>query len=232
MKFIIIGLGHFGSALAEQLTLLGHEVIGVDKNMDKVESIKERITHAICLNSKDPAAVKSLPIKNTDTVIVCIGEDEGENIMTTALLKRMNVKRLISRSVSPLHENVLEAMGITEIVRPELETAERWAINLSTTGFINLHKITNEYYIVEMKVPQQFAGQTIEQIGFNKNYNIIVLTKLTQVNERNLFGISTTKMQAGEIVTAKTILNEGDVIVVYGNKSDLERVMNIMEEIE
>ncbi len=225
MKFIIIGLGQFGSSLAEKLTLLGHEVIGVDKDMDKVVGMKNRVTHAICLNSKDPEAVKSLPIKNTDTVIVCIGENIEDNIMTTALLKKMNIKRLISRSVSPLQENVLEAMGITEIVRPEIETAERWAVKLSTTGFINLFQITNEYIIVEILTPKKFVGQTIEQVEFNKNYNIIVLTKLKQVNERNLIGISTTKLKAGEIVTAKTVLNEDEIIVIYGHKNDINRIM-------
>ena len=125
MKFIIIGLGHFGASLGERLTSMGHEVIGVDKHMDKVDALKNRLTHVVCLDSTDSVAINNLPLANTDIFIVCIGENEGENLMTTALLKKMQVKRLISRSVSTLHENVLEAMGITEIVRPEIETADR-----------------------------------------------------------------------------------------------------------
>jgi len=226
MKFIIIGLGHFGASLAEKLTLMGHEVIGIDNVMDKVEELKGKITNTICLNSKDPEAVKGLPLKNTDIVVVCIGDNEGDNIMTTALLKKMNVKRLVSRSISPLHENILEAMGITEIVRPEVEGAERWAVKLSTKGVINLFEITSEYNIVEIVVPEKFRGRSIEEIGFNKNYNIIVLTKLRQVNERNQIGISTTVIKAGEIVNAKTILYEDEIIVVYGHKNDIRRMIN------
>ncbi len=225
MKYIIIGLGQFGASLAKKLTLLGHEVIGVDKNMDMVERVKEHITHAICLNSKDPEAVKSLPVKDTDTVVVCIGENEGENIMTSALLKKMNAKRIISRSVSPLQENVLEAMGITEFVKPEIETAERWAFKLSTKGFVNLFEITNDHSIVEIITPKKFVGQTISQIGFNKNHNIIVLTKLKKVEEKNLIGVSSTKLKAGEIVTANTILNENEIIVIYGHKEDIKKML-------
>ncbi|MBN1985147.1 MAG: TrkA family potassium uptake protein, partial [Prolixibacteraceae bacterium] len=137
MKFIIIGLGNFGSSLAEKLTQMGHEVIGVDKKIEKIEEFKDKITQAICLDCKHQDAVKNLPLKNTDVVVVGIGEDEGANILTTALMKKMNVPRLISRSVSPIHETVLEAMEVTEIVRPEEETAERWAKKLSATSIIN-----------------------------------------------------------------------------------------------
>ena len=225
LKFVIIGLGHFGASLAEKLTIMGHEVIGVDKLMDKVDALKDKITHTICVNCKEPEAVKSLPLKNADTVIVCIGEDEGENIMTTAILKGMNVKRLISRSVSPLHENVLEAMGIVEIVRPEIETAERWAVKLSSSGFINLFEVTKEHNIVEVMVPSKFVGRTIKDIGFNTNYNIIVLSKLIQVNEKNMLGVQTTVLKVAEVVTASTVLNEDDIIVIFGHKNDIKRIL-------
>lgn len=88
MKFIIIGLGNFGFALAEKLSQQGHEVIGVDKTIDKIEEIKDKITHAICLDCSHQAAVNSLPLKNTDVVIVAIGEDVAGNLLTTALIKK------------------------------------------------------------------------------------------------------------------------------------------------
>ena len=84
-----------------------------DKDLMRVEGMKEIVTHAVCLDSADPEAVKSLPLKNADVVVVCIGENEGANIMATALMKKNNVNRLISRSISPLHETVLEAMGVS-----------------------------------------------------------------------------------------------------------------------
>jgi trk system potassium uptake protein TrkA len=225
MKYIIIGLGHFGSALAEKLALRGHEVIGVDKSMDAVEAVKDKVTRAICLNAKDQEAVQSLPLRNADVVIVCIGEAEGENIMTTALLKKIGVKRLISRSVSPLHEDVLEAMGIHEILRPEIENAERWAIKLSTPGVLNLFEITPDYQIIELVVPPKFAGQTVAGIDFNHNYNVVVLTKIRMVKEKNMLGFATDVLKAGEIVTGKTVLEADDIIVVYGHKEDLQRLM-------
>ena len=127
MKYIIFGLGTFGASLAQKLTEQGNEVIGVDLSMAKVDALKEKISHTICMDATDQYTVMGLPLKETDVVIVAIGENQGANIITTAILKNLNVKRLISRAINPIHENVLHAIGIDEIVHPEEETAVRWA---------------------------------------------------------------------------------------------------------
>lgn len=227
MKFLIIGLGNFGTSLAEKLTQMGHEVIGVDKQIEKIEAIKDKIAYAICLDCKHQAAVKSLPLKDTDVVIVSIGEDEGANLLTTALMKKMNVARLISRSVSPIHETILEAMDVSEIVRPEEETAERWAKKLTTPGVIDSFELTDKYSIMEIKVPKQFSGKSIQEIGFNKNYNILVLTIMKNVKERNLLGVfrDISKLQIQGIAKADTILHENDIMVLYGRNDDIRNLL-------
>ena len=156
MKYIIIGLGNFGSSLAQKLTEKGNEVIGVDVKMDKVEALKDKITHAICLDSTDINAVSNLPLNDTDIVIVAIGEDKGALIMATALMKQLKVKRLISRAVSPLQEMVLEAIGVDEIIHPEEETAERWAKKLNLQGVIDSFELTGHYSVVEIVVPKKY----------------------------------------------------------------------------
>ena len=224
MKFIIIGLGQFGSSLAIRLAQYGNEVIGVDIDMKKVDAIKNRISYSVCLDGKDPASVMSLPLENTDVAVVCIA-NEGDNIMTTAILKKAKVKRVISRSVSFLHDNVLEAMGVTETLRPEKESAERWALKLSTSNYINLFEVTNEYNIAEVKVPIVFAGKTVREIGLNKKYNIILLTQLKPVEKDNFFGVKKQEMNIGESVTADTILSANDVIIIYGHKNDIDKFL-------
>jgi trk system potassium uptake protein TrkA len=225
MKFIIIGLGNFGSNLSEKLTLEGHEVVAVDIIPEKVETIKDRVTHAICLNCKDPEAIRALPLRNSDIVVVAIGEDEGSNILVTALLKKTGVKRLISRSVSPLHDNILEAMGITEIVRPEEEGAERWAKRLTTNGLVDSFELSKDYTIVKAEVPAHFVGKTIQEVGFNHNYNILVLSVIRYEEEFNLLGIKRKVLKNQGIATAETLLKEHDVLVLYGLDSDLKLLL-------
>lgn len=226
MKFIIIGLGHFGADLAKSLTSLGHEVIGVDNSMARVEENKDTITTTICLDSTNPVSMSRLPINNTDVVVICIGDNQGQNIMTTALVKKMKAKRVISRSISALHENVLEAMGVDEIIRPEAEAAVRWSLKLSSQNYLNLYEITKDYRIVELIVPKKLVNKSIGEIGLNIKYNLLILTKLKFVEKKNLLGKPTKVLKVGNIVNADTILNDGDIIVLYGNKNDIKRLMD------
>ncbi len=225
MKFIIVGLGSFGSSLAQKLTIMGHEVIGVDSKMSKVESLKESITHTICLDSTDKIAIKHLPLEDTDIVIVCIGEDEGASIMATALMKQANVKRLISRAVSPLHETILEAMQVDEIVHPEEETAERWAKKLNIRGVVDSFELSGEYHVIEAKVPAKFAGKTIEEIGVRRDYNIIVMTTIKVIQEKNLIGSFRKVKKVQELASAKTVLEAEDILVLYGRMNDIKNFL-------
>jgi trk system potassium uptake protein len=225
MKFIIIGLGSFGASIAVKLTEMGHEVIGVDRNMTKVDALKESITHTICLDSTDAQAISYLPLKDTNVVFVCIGENEGANIMATAVIKQAGVQRLISRALSPLHETVLQAMGVDEIVHPEEETAERWAKKLNLEGVYDSFDLGGEYSIIEAHVPKKYIGKTIGDVGFRKNYNVVVLTTLTISEKSTALGTKNRVMNVNGVARLSTVLNEGDIIVMYGSKRDLEELL-------
>ncbi|MBU0487157.1 MAG: TrkA family potassium uptake protein [Bacteroidetes bacterium] len=225
MKYIIIGLGNFGSSLAEKLTNMGHEVIGVDHEMHKVEAVKEKVSYAICLDSTDSMAVESLPLQNTDVVIVCIGRDVGANIMTTALMKKTKVPRLLSRSNSALHETVLEAMGIDEILRPEEESAERWVKRLTTSRLVDSFELSKGFSVIEAIVPLKFVGKTVEELDVMKVFNVLVLTIIKQTKERNLIGIPRKVAKVQGIVTAKTVFSEGDIMVLYGKDDDIQNLL-------
>ncbi|MFR0678819.1 potassium channel family protein [Dysgonomonas mossii] len=222
MKYIIVGLGVFGFSLAEKLVAEGNEVIGVDSKLEKVNSLKDKLTHVVCLNVTDAAAVESLPLKNTDVVIVCIGEDQGANIMATAMFKNLGVKRLIGRSLNPLHENVLHAIGVNEIVRPEEETAERWAKKLTLRGMVDSFELNKNYSIVEVIIPEIFIGKTIEEVGFRKEYNILVLTIVKNVEERSTIGKTKIVADVQDIPGPDTILKKDDILVIYGANKNIK----------
>ncbi len=226
MKYIIFGLGNFGSALGQKLTEQGNEVIGVDNNMNKVDAMKEKISHTVCLDSTDQFTVSGLPLKDTDVVIVAIGEDQGANIMTTAVLKNLNVKRLISRAISPLHENVLEAMGIQEIVHPEEETAERWAKKLCFKGVVDSFELSGQYSIVEVSVPSKYAGLSLQEVGFRRKHNLVVLTTIKRKEEKNFIGVNRDVNHVQGVASPQTMLAEGDIMVIYGDNKDIKQLLN------
>jgi len=222
MKYIIVGLGNFGSSLAEKLTALGNEVIGIDTRMSKVDDFKERITHTICMDSTDEFTVTGLPLKDTDVVVVAIGEDEGASIMTTALFKNLQVKRLISRAVNPLHEKVLKAIGVDEIVHPEEETAERWAKKLCINNVIDSYELGDGYSIIEVSVPEKYVGKTIREIDFRSKYNLLVLTTIKKSEVKSRLGISLMQSKVQGVASPDQVLTESDILVLYGANKDYE----------
>ncbi|TDM00376.1 MAG: potassium transporter TrkA [Flavobacteriaceae bacterium] len=222
MKYIIVGLGNFGSSLAQKLTQQGNEVIGIDTHMTKVEACKEQISHAICMDATDEFAVSGLPLKDTDIVLVAIGEDQGANIMATALLKNLQVKRLISRAINPLHEKVLQALGVDEIVHPEEETAERWAKKLCLSNVVDSFELNEDYSIIEAKVPLDYVGKTVREVSFKKEFNLLVLTIIKKVDVKSLLGKTKTETQIQGVASADTLLSENDILVLYGSNKDLQ----------
>lgn len=226
MKYIIVGLGGFGASLAEKLTAEGNEVIGIDNKMDKVDSFKEKISHTICMDATDEFTVSGLPLKETDIVIIAIGEDQGANIITTAIFKNFQVKRLISRAINPLHEKVLMAIGVDEIVHPEEETAERWAKKLCLTNVIDSFQLNDDFSIIEIKIPEKYIGQTIREIQLRKKYNILALTTIKKTEVKSLVGKTHSEDSVQGVASPDTVLEEYDILVVYGANSDLRKFTN------
>jgi trk system potassium uptake protein len=222
MKYIIIGLGNFGASLAQKLTEQGNEVIGIDTSMAKVDAFKEKISHTICMDSTDEFTVSGLPLKETDIVLVAIGEDQGANIMTTALLKNLEVKRLISRAINPLHEKVLQAIGVDEIVHPEEETAERWAKKLCLSNVVDSFELNNDYSIIEAKVPDDCVGKTLREVGFRREFNLLVLTVIKKIEVKSMLGRTKTETQIQGVAAADDLLKSNDILVLYGLNKDLQ----------
>lgn len=226
MKFIVVGLGYFGSSLATELTAQGHEVIGLDNKLSHVEMYKNQISHTIAMDCTDQLAVSSLPLKDTDVVVVGIGEDFGASVMSTALFKQMKVKRLIARAISPLHQNVLEALGVDDIIRPEQESAERLAHTLEMNGVINSFGISDEYSLIEVNVPKRYIGYKIMDADIRNRYNLNVITLKRELETTNLLNLKVRKKQVIGVLNPEEEMMENDVLVVFGKESDFKKFLS------
>lgn len=226
MKYIVFGLGNFGKALSIRLTELGHEVLGVDNSMIKVDKLRDKITHTICMDCTDRDAVSSLPLKDCDGAIVAIGEDESASLLTTALLKQLNVKRIIGRVVSELQQVVLEAINIDEYIRPETESAERLAMRLDNLTILDSFKISDNYSIIEAVVPERYIGMTLEAANFTNEYKVIVLTTIKNKDvEEN--GKTKKMSEVTGIAKSTTLLAANDILVLFGELKDIKRMIKL-----
>jgi len=224
MKIIIFDLGNFRMTIAISLNKKGNEVIGVDNKMEKVNLIKDKISHSICLDSTNEQAYQALPIKQTDIAVVAIGENEGAAIITTAIIKKLSSAKVISRSLSDIHDTVLQAMGIDFIVHPEQEAAEKLTDKLNLKNVVDNFKIDTRYSISEVKTPEIFIGKTILDLNFRSNYNLNIITILRKKEKTNLIGVSTTQLEVIGIPTGDTIIEAEDVLVVFGLNENISKI--------
>ena len=226
MKIIIFGLGNFGLSLALNLTQSGNEVIGVDKQIDKVNLVKDKIAHAICLDSTNELAYQALPMKQADLAVVAIGENEGAAIITTAIVKKLSEAKVISRSLSAIHDTVLQAMGIDFIVHPEMEAAEKLTYKINLKNVVDNYKIDDNYSITEIKIPESFAGQTLGELDIRSRYNLNVITFLRKREKKNLLGVTTSIREVVGVPSPETIVQKGDVMIVFGLNDKITELNN------
>jgi trk system potassium uptake protein TrkA len=225
MKFIIVGLGNFGGYLATRLTDLGHEVIGVDSREEKVDLVKDSITHVIRMDATDAQAIRLLPYQDADVILITIGEDFGASIMVTALFKQLQVRRLISRSINKVHETVLHAIGVDEIIHPEEDSAERMAKRLQMRGVLDSLDVSDEYKIIEVQTPELFVGKTIAEAKLRQEYQLNILSIIKMVERPNIFGVKAKSRKVFGVVTPETRIEEGDLLLLFGHMRDLQKIL-------
>ncbi|MCR5713340.1 MAG: TrkA family potassium uptake protein [Bacteroidales bacterium] len=188
MKFVVIGLGNFGSVLCESLSSMRHDVVGVDSDMEKVEAFKKTIDNVVCLDACNSVALNTLPLKDADAVIVTIGENFGASVKVIALLKQMGVKRLIGRSMSSLHRTVIEAIGVDEIISPEEEYAQTFALKMNLPGTVQSFPVGKTSCMIELKAPSVLVGQTLSSIDFRGRFGLQLVAISRKTTEKNVFG--------------------------------------------
>lgn len=221
MKIIVFGLGNFGMNLALSLSETGNEVIGIDRQMEKVNLVKDKISLALCLDSTNELAYNVIPLKEADKVVVAIGENEGAAIITTAIVKKLCDTRIISRALSPIHDTVLEAMGIYSIIHPEQESADRLTkqINFKTT--LENYQLDDNFTISEVKAKPEFYGKSLKELDQIDKYHLNVVTIIRKREKTNLIGKKSIIKETIGLPTPETTILEDDILVVFGENKNI-----------
>lgn len=173
-SFGIIGLGRFGMALAVTLANAGKEVIVIDKDEAKVKEMRQYTDYAFVSDNLSMETLKEIGIQNCDVVVVCIGEKIDVSILTTMCVIELGVPRVISKALSNEQGAVLRKLG-AEVVYPEKDMALRLGKKLVSNNFLEYISLDNSVEIRQIKIPDKFAGQSIEEIGIRKKYGLNII---------------------------------------------------------
>lgn len=213
-NILLIGLSHFGKHVAEELSNLGHEVMAVDIDEDKVNGILPIVTNAQIGDSTNAEFLKSLGIGNYDVCMVTISENFQNSLETTSLLKELGASYVVSMAKRDVQEKFLLRNGADEVVYPEKQVAKWAAIRYSSDHLLDYVELDDKYGIFEVEVPLAWIGKTVGEVDIRKKYNINIMAYKQNG-----------KLNAS--VSPDTLLTDQITLVVLGEYKSLQKCFKI-----
>ncbi|HHY82396.1 MAG TPA: TrkA family potassium uptake protein [Clostridiales bacterium] len=209
-QFVIFGIGRFGASIATTLYNMGHDVLAVDKNEERVQYISDKVTHAIQADATDENTLKAIGIRNFDAAVVAIGEDIQASILITLLCKEAGVSYVLAKARNELHSKVLYKIGADKVVFPERDMGIRVAQSLVSTNILDYIQLTPHYSLVELEAVPAWENRTLKELDIRAKYGINVMA-IKRGEHINISPAGTDTIQ------------EGDVLVVLGEADEIER---------
>jgi trk system potassium uptake protein TrkA len=171
----VLGLGQFGSHLARELAEMDCDVLAVDQDEIAVNLIRDRVQRAVITDVRNMEALKSIIPAKLDEAVVSLGESMEASILCTLHLAQLGVKRIRAKAATGDHAAILKAVGAHEVIFPERETAERIAQRIVHPDLLDFLPLSKEYRVVEVKMPESFAGNTLIQLQLRQKYGVLAL---------------------------------------------------------
>ena len=221
-KFAVIGLGQFGTAIAKTLSSRNAEVIAIDREMNRVENIKDFVSYSVAIDATNKNALKSQNIQDMDCVIVAIGENFHSAILCVNILIELGVKRIIGRAMGENERLILQKLGIKEIISPEDELGFRITESILNQNILFSMSLPDSYLIVELKAPKKICNEKLGEIKLREDFglNLVTILRASDVDEDFDYHIS-------GIPSAETIINLNDILVLFGKSHDITKFVDI-----
>lgn len=209
LSYGIVGLGRFGTALAEELARAGVDLMVIDYNEEKVRELREVTDNAIVAKTLDKKTLEETGIQNCDVAVVCIGEHMESSILTTLNLVDLGIPKVISKATSAEHGEILRRLG-AEVVYPERDMAVRLARRLEVSHMLDFIQLSEKINITKFMVPDQVIGRTVAQADLRARFGLNIIAI---VNDPDVI----------ETVQPDYIFHQGDMMIVSGNQENMQK---------
>ena len=213
-NILLIGTGRFGRHIAVQLSQLGHQVMAVDTNEERISDVLPYVTNAQIGDSTNAEFLRSLGIGNFDVCIVTISDNFQNSLETTSLLTALGARFVVARAARDVHAKFLLRNGADEVVYPEKQLAAWTAIRYSSDHIFDYIELNADHAIVEVAVPEAWAGRTVGDLDVRRKYGLNVLAVKRQG-----------KMNAN--VASDTMLLRDETVLVLGSNQAIQRCFHL-----
>jgi trk system potassium uptake protein TrkA len=174
-RFVVIGLGTFGSALAQRLSTNGCRVTGLDSDKALVDEMKDVLYEAVIGDATMRDTLEHLPVADASVVLISLGEDITRSLLAALHAKELGARRIIVKGVTQEHGRLLKSLGVERVVFPEIEIAQSLADRLSWPSVVDFLPIDPDYSFVQVAVPDSFSGRTLQQLDLRRRYGIWIV---------------------------------------------------------
>jgi trk system potassium uptake protein len=174
-RFVVIGLGTFGSAIAKQLHKNGMRVTGIDGDAETVEDMQDHLFEAVIGDATDRAALQTLSLEKADGVVISLGEDITRSLLAALHAKELGAKHILVKGVTPEHGKLLKSLGVERVIFPEIEIALQLADRLTWPNVIDFLAIDSDYSFVEVAMPESMANRKLLDTDLKRKYGLWVV---------------------------------------------------------
>ncbi len=212
-RAIVIGLGIFGYNIARDLFENGFDVVAIDKNKESIQKMKNYSTKAILADGTDKEVMDEIGIQEDDIAIISFGEDLAAATLITLHLKQLKVKSIIVKAPNEEHKMILEKVGATDVIIPEMDVAKKVSKSLISPNVMDYIPLSADYMILEMAPPNSFLGKTLAELQLRSRYNIEVIAVRDVISDH-----------INMVPQANFVIKDGEVLVVIGKEADIRKI--------
>ena len=213
-SILLVGAGRFGRHIAMQLSQLGHQIMAVDTNEERINDVLPYVTNAQIGDSTNAEFLHSLGIGNFDVCLVTIGGSFQNSLETTSLLKELGAKCVVSRAERDVQAKFLLRNGADHVVYPEKQVAKWAAIRYSSNHIFDYVEIDDQHAIFEVEIPERWIGKSVGELDIRRKYGI------------NILGIKRSG-KTDVSITPDTVLSGETTILALGEYKTLQKCFRI-----
>lgn len=211
-SFAVIGLGHFGFHVAKALFADGNEVVAIDTDKTRVQSIGAFTSEAMVMDATNKEALKALGLENMEAVVVATGTNSS-SILICLYLQEMGIKRIVAKALDEDHAKILKRVGATEIIHPERDMALRVARQLSTPNMLDFIPLAEGYELIHVGPPREFIAKSLKELNLRAKYNVYVIAIKELVPENFIL-----------VPPANFVIKDSDILIMLGKADDLKSI--------
>jgi len=215
-RFVVVGLGNFGSTVAETLHSIGHDVAALDRNAERVDHMSRLVSRAAAGDGTDLRTLERLGADDADAAVISTGDNITASAMTALLLRDLGVEEVYVKVVSHDHARLIEKIGVTETIFPERESGIRLGKRISSRSLLNYVQLGADFSVQEMAVPDAWVGRSLRDLKLPRRHGISVVAVHDMLQDR-----------IQPVPDPDALLKESDTLLVAGRDDNLAKAANL-----